>query len=353
MIVRLRSIVLLAAVYFYFSPVSASETHQPAPQQVADPAELEAFAAYTAEAGVVSQQLLAVLTDMIGYSERYLLAFADKRAFDVSRDEIADGFNDLSERVLAARGRAEALRDPPSLSGNQARIGRELNGYLVKMSEDVAAMKSDFDRLPQLAMENDAQGFDAARAKLASRTSAMLRAESALLTIAQTGQSLRSPEFHLMEAIKNGNTVVGEFLDQLLAAQGKVPAPARAAQISLSRKGIDISIEAAAALTKTFETSAVLQNPGQSQEIAAIIDAIDESIRVEREIASLLDAYVDLSFAIEKGQDIPDLAAQLNTAGAKLSVLVPRRQAAAKTRQATAIAFVKAASEAPPMAPSN
>ncbi len=306
----------------------------------ADQAALQAIADYGALITPVLNQATALMAEMVELSDRYLLGFTDPDAYAQEKASIDDALSAFDDRIAALRRDAASIGEPPA-GPYQAR-GAELKAYAEKFVLEVADMKAALDRLPGLVAGGDAEGFDAARAVLFRSTANAIRAENAFLLISQLSAPYSHPEYHLIEAIKNGNVVVADILDllQRINAGETDYLDVAAARIADYHRAIGISIDAGEAVAGKLRATMLSQNPSLKREIEAFFDAYQAAFRIERRIADGISDYVPIAKELADGADPQSLAPRLDAIGQALSAVFDERQAALQAKQNAAIALV-------------
>jgi len=334
-----RALAVCAALLLS-APVGA----QPATgSDAADPAALQAAADYGAGIAPLIQDATALMSEMIELSGRYLRGFTDVKAYAADREALSADHQTLRARVAGLQAKAAATPEPAS--GPHAARGAELKRYVLKFSADMAEMQAALDRLPALVDDEDAEGFDAARGVLFRYSTNALRAENALLTTSQLSAPIGHPEYHLIEAIKNGNSVVAGLLDLNLAAVAgeRDGLDGAAEEIAAHHKGIGVSLDAAGALADTLKRTLAAQGPALNAQIAAFIGAYRTAFEIERRIADALGGYVPIARKVASGADPAKFKKRLDKIGVKVESLVAERQVALRNKQSAAIALVSAA----------
>jgi len=333
------------ASLFLTAGAAAEPSKVEAEAQAPDQTALATAATYAKQITPLVNEANALMGDIVEFSDRYLLGFTDPAAYKRDRKATATGLKSLEARVEALRTKAEALPDPPA--GSFAARGLDLKRYIEKFAVDVGDMKNALGRLPGHVKAKDAEGFDAARAVLFRYSSNALRAENALLTAGQLTTSIGHPEFHLIEAMKNGNLVIAEFLDLLQRANAgeREGLGAIATQIEAYHKGIGISLDAAAARADLLEAQIAPQAPALSAEWAAFFGAYRAAFGVERRIGSALADYPPMAQKIAGGDEPSSFKARLDEIGAGFGPLIAERQAAISAKQAAGIALAAKAQQ--------
>lgn len=335
----LRAFALCAALLLS-APVGA----QPATGgDAADPSALQANADYGAGIAPLIQDATALMSEIIELSSRYLRGFTDVKAYAADREALSADHQTLRARVAALQAKAAATPDPAS--GPYAARGAELKRYIQKFSADIAEMQAALDRLPALVDDEDAEGFDAARGVLFLYSTNAIRAENALLTTSQLSAPIGHPEYHLIEAIKNGNSVVAGLLDlnQAAVAGERDGLDDAAEEIAAHHNGIGVSLDAAGALAGTLEKTLAAQSPALNAEIAAFIGAYRKAFEIEKRIGRALGGYVPIARKVAGGAEPSGFKKRLDKIGAEVEALVAERQVALRNKQSAAIALVNAA----------
>ncbi len=315
----------------------AEPTKVEAEAQAVDKTALADAAAYANQITPLVNEANALMGDIVEFSDRYLLGFTDPEAYKRDRKSTAAGLKALDARVEALGAKAKALPDPPA--GPFAERGLDLKRYIEKFAVDVADMKNALGRLPGHVKAKDAEGFDTARAVLFRYSSNALRAENAVMTAGQLTTTIAHPEYHLVEAMKNGNLVIAEFLDLLQRANAgeRDGLGETASQIEAYHKGIGISLDAAAARADLLEAQFAEQAPGLKAESSAFFGAYRTAFQVERRIGSALADYPLIAREITAGAEVSSFKARLEEIGAKFGTLVAERQGALKAKQAAGL----------------
>lgn len=311
----------------------------PASSQPSDPTALAAAVDYAGRITPLVNEANALMSDIIDLSSRYLLGFTEPDAYTRDRKAIDAAAKALAARIGDLNASAKALPDPPA--GPFAARGLELKRYVEKVMVDVADMKAALDRLPGRVKARDADGFDAARAVLFRYSSNALRSENALLTAGQMTTTIGHPEYHLLEAMKNANLVIAEFLDLLQRANAgeREDMSEAAGRIDAHHKAITISLDAAAALADGLEAQFALQAPALKTESDAFFAAYRAAFGVERRIGAALADYPAMAAGIAGGAAPASFKARLDEIGALFPALINERQAAMSAKQAAGVAL--------------
>jgi hypothetical protein len=331
------ALILLAASPAAAQPATPTEA---APEASATTeAALQANAAYGATIMPLINEGLALLGEITDLSGRYLLGFTAPETYAGERDAIAAALAAIGARIKRLQDATAALAEPPS--GPYAERGAELLAYSRKFAADVGEAKAALDRLPALVESGDADGFDAARADIFRFSSSTVRAENAMLTANQLYAPLGQPEYHLIEAIKNGNVVIADLIDlmQLANADQREGLDAIANRIAAHHRGIGVSLDAAAALADTLERQVAALSPAQKEGLAALAQSYRTAIAIERRIGEGLADYAPIARAIAAGEEPAAFKARLDKVGALVGPLVAERQAALAAKQQAAIAL--------------
>jgi hypothetical protein len=337
----LRSGFRAALAAALFSAAAAAEPADSTASAAApsDQEALQAAADYANKLTPLITEATGLMSEMINLSSRFLLGFTEPEAYARDRAEIAAAMASLDERVGALRAKAAAFEDPRP--GAYAARGLELKRYVEKFAGDMADMKAALDRLPGLVDAGDAEGFDAARAVLFRYSSNALRAENVMMTAGQLTMSLGHPEYHLIEAIKNSNLVIADFIDLMQRANAgeRDGLPKAAAQIGAYHKGISISLDASASLVEKLKSEFPAQAPTLKPEADAFFAAYETAFGVERRIGAGLAEYPTMAAAIADGAAPSSFKARLDEISADLRPLMGERQQAAKAKQAAGVAL--------------
>lgn len=324
-----------------FASAAAAEPAAEAPSDAA-PSEQEALQAAVDYANRVTPlitEATTLMSEMTDLSSRYLLGFTEPEAYSRDRAVVAAALSSLGDRIGALRAKAAAFEDPRP--GAFAARGLELKRYVEKFTGDMADMKAALDRLPALVDAGDAEGFDAARAVLFRYSSNALRAENAMLTAGQLSMTLGHPEYHLIEAMKNSNLVIADFLDLMQRANvGERKGLAAAAeQVAAYHRGISISLDASAALVEKLRTQFAAQAPNLKSEADAFLAAYQTAFGVERRIGKTLAEYAAIGAEIAAGASPSAFKARLDEIGGDFQPLMVERQSAAQAKQAASVAL--------------
>ncbi|HBK91992.1 MAG TPA: hypothetical protein DDZ68_10015, partial [Parvularcula sp.] len=150
---------------------------------------------------------------------------------------------------------------------------------------------------------------------------------------------LGHPEYHLIEAIKNGNVVIADLLDlmQLANAGRRDGLDVIADRVAAHHRGISVSLDAAAALAETLERKVTAPSPAQKDGLAALAQSYRKAIAIERRIGDGLADYAPIARAIAAGEEPAAFKARLDKVGALVGPLVAERQAALAAKQKAAI----------------
>lgn len=305
----------------------------------ADPAALQGAADYANRITLLVQEAMVLMTAMIKLSGQYLLGFTEPATYQINRDANAASLGSLEERLSALSAKIAAHEDPSP--GPYSARGLELKRYLEKFVVDMADMKSALDRLPGLVDAGDAEGFDAARAVIIGYSSNSLIAENAMLTAGQLAVSLGHPEYHLIEAMKNSNLVIANFLNLVQRANSgeREGIEAVADEVGAYHKGIYISIDAASALAEKLGSRLVVEAPALKAETQAFLEAYRMSFEVERRIGSALADYPIIANEIAKGAAPKSFKSRLDEIGVAFQPLVAERLSALQAKQKAAVAL--------------
>ncbi len=337
----MKIIALFAAATFAVGPAGTAAAQSPVVSTEnaapADQAALQAIADYAAEITPIINQASALMTEMVDLSESCLLGFTDPNAYKASKFTIAATSKAIGERIEELRRRVSALRNPPP--GPFEARGAELKNYAEKFLLEVSQMKAALDRLPGLVDAADAEGFDAARAVLFRSSANAIRAENAFLLVGQLSAPYSHPEYHLIEAIKNGNVVIADFLDLIQRANAgeKGGLDAAAEKIADHHRAIGISIDAGEALAESMRGSLAAQKPALKDEIDRFIGAYLSAFAVERRVADSLTDYVQIAKEVANGVDAQSFSDRLEAVATSLAPVVADRQAALLAKQQISI----------------
>lgn len=316
---------------------------QPAPDEAAPQAgaatqeALQASADYGATITPLVNEGLALLGEITDLSGRYLLGFTAPETYADDRGAVAAAHADIGARVARLQEASAALAEPQP--GPYAERSLELLRYIRKFAADLGEARAALDRLPALVEAGDAVGFDAARADIFQYSSNSVRAENAILTANQLYAPLGHPEYHLIEAIKNGNVVIADLLDlmQLANAGRRDGLDVIADRVAAHHRGISVSLDAAAALAETLERKVTAPSPAQKDGLAALAQSYRKAIAIERRIGDGLADYAPIARAIAAGEEPAAFKARLDKVGALVGPLVAERQAALAAKQKAAI----------------
>lgn len=337
----MRVITLFAAAILTAGPVAPAQAESPvvttenaAP---ADQAALQAIADYAAEITPIINRATKLMVEMVELSESYLLGFIDPNAYTANKLTIAAKSKAIGEQIDDLRQQTAALRNPPA--GPYEARGAELKNYAEKFVLEAVQMKASLDKLPSLVEAKDAEGFDAERAVLFRSTTSAIRAENAFLLVGQLSAPYSHPEYHLIEAIKNGNVVIADLLDliQRVNAGDKSGLDAAAGKIADHHRAIGVSIDAGEAYAELLRTALAAQRPTLKDDIDRLIGAYLAAFAVERRIADTLSDYAQIAREIAGGADPQSFADRLDVVSVTLAPMVAERQAALLKKQNMAI----------------
>lgn len=303
-------------------------------------AALQAIADYGATITPLINEGMALLGEITDLSGRYLRGFTAPESYTSDREAVAASLAAISARVESLRAKAAALPEP--MPGPYAERGLELQRYIRKFTEDLVEAKAALEKLPAFVEAGDAEGFDEARAVIFQYSSSSLRAENAILTANQLSAPIGHPEYHLVEAIKNGNTVIADLLDLMQRANSgqRDGLESLAERVAAHHRGIEVSLNAAAALGDKLEQNLIQQAPAIEAEIKALVDAYRKAIAIERRIGEGLSDYEPIARAIAAGKEPARFKKRLDKVGVLVGPLVAERQAALTAKQQAAIALV-------------
>lgn len=326
----------LAATATLLSFAIAEEPSAQKPAAI-DVAAIEATASFNREIGAVVGRLLEQLTAKIEIMDD-LEAGLDEASLKTFEQRAAA----IDPIVAAARSEIDALAARKLTGADPHALREKLVAYGRRMADDIDALSAPLGEMIAAARANDEEALARLQGESGARTAKLLEAENALLSVSQLAMNLGSPEFHLIEAVKNGNSAIARFFTLLASVDNPEAMQASAEELSMFHKGIGVSLGAASAIIDGVEKNLVAAFPGAEQEGKAFVAAYRDGIAIESAIGETIGAYVPVSAEIAAGADPGSFVDRLDEISVGFDALIARRQAAGLERQEAALAVVRA-----------